>query len=289
MNDVLLLLPLWPTGPCVYCDASACLVLTRLSIRGRSNVILENVITAFMDVPVLPLILAFIVSCYRRQSLYVIHCVSFLSSTAEKNLRGNAHFDHFFPLQSLSHCSFLVRLPRLRAEEPQCLLLTFSYHLSRFHRHHYSPCFLPFLWAPGLFSSHIICVLQSHQYSPSLARSTLSSAPPSYFPVPIHHFITAPWFLLQQLVWSFDLHEITALPESIWPQNMKALSFKCRWRRAIDMCAIDFSLHSESLDLWECLQTLSGYSHRLLIEISDTHCFWIVVYEAPEEKMSSKI
>lgn len=34
------------------------------------------------------------------------------------------------------------------------------------------------------------------------------------------------------------------------------------------MCAIDFSLHSESADLWRCLQALVGYIQRLLIEIS---------------------
>lgn len=122
-------------------------------------------------------------------SLIVFH---FFLLPQRKTSGGMHILTIFFRSGLSSHFSFLVLLPRLRAEEPQCLLLTFSYHLSRFHRHHYSPCFLPFLWAPGLFSSHIICVLQSHQYSPSPARSTLSSAPPSYFPIPIHHFITAP-------------------------------------------------------------------------------------------------
>lgn len=240
---------------------------TRLSIRGRSNVILENVITAFMDVPVLP---SYLLSLFRftEGEVYTSLIIFHFFLLPQRKTSGGMHIlTIFFPSGLSSHFSFLVLLSRLRAEEPQCLLLTFSYHLSRFHRHHYSPCFLAFLWAPRLFSSHIICVLQSHQYSPSLARSTLSSAPWSYFPIPIHNFITEPWFLLQQLVWSFDLHEITALPESIWPQNMKALSFKSRWWRAIDMCAIDFSFHSESADLWYCLQVLVGYSHHLLIEI----------------------
>lgn len=48
------------------------------------------------------------------------------------------HFSLLSPL-CLSLSSFLLSSPHLRAEEPQCLLLTFSYHLSPFHHHHYTP------------------------------------------------------------------------------------------------------------------------------------------------------
>lgn len=99
-NDVLLLLPLWPTGPCVYCDASSCLVL---------------LVSLFVVVPMWswkmwlqpswPFLFCSSYSLslflFTEGEVYVAHCISFLSSTTEKNLRGNAHFDHFFPLRSL--------------------------------------------------------------------------------------------------------------------------------------------------------------------------------------------
>lgn len=98
MNNVLLLLPLWRTGPCVYCKASSCSVLL-VSLF----VVLEDVITALVDVPVLSLILAFIVSFYRRRSVYVTHCICFISFFYHREKpQGECTFwPFFFPLLSL--------------------------------------------------------------------------------------------------------------------------------------------------------------------------------------------
>lgn len=93
--------------------------------------------------------------------------------------RGTHTAAIFSPLSS--HFSSLLLFPPLRAEEPQCLLLTFSYHLSPFHHHHYLPLLsviysrLPRLSPPPL--SLTICLFRSHQYSPSLADRQVSSAP----------------------------------------------------------------------------------------------------------------
>lgn len=73
------------------------------------------------------------------------------------------HISAIFLFSSLaSHFSFLVLFPHLRAEVPQCLLLTFSYHLSPFHHNHYPPCFLlaPCL-SPPLSPSHTSFVSHS--------------------------------------------------------------------------------------------------------------------------------
>lgn len=49
---------------------------------------------------------------------------------------SHTQFGHFSLLSAFRSPPFSS--PHLRAEEPQCLLLTFSYHLSPFHHHHYT-------------------------------------------------------------------------------------------------------------------------------------------------------
>lgn len=197
--------------------------------------------------------------------MVLILFVPLLSSTAQKNLRGNAHFGHFSLL--LSRFPFLLSCTIPSSQSWGTTMLVINFLISFISL---SPPPLPPLLSLGSLSlpsslsfSHIICVSQSHQYSPSLPGSRLSSAPPSYFPIPIHHYITAAWFLLYLSVLSFDLHEITALPESIWPQNMKALLFKSRLWKGIDMCGIDFFV--ESASLLQCPQAGVRYIRILLI------------------------
>lgn len=189
---------------------------------------LRGVITVFMNV----IILAFMLTFYYFISKKVSHlCLSsylfhFFSLPADFN--GIAHFSHILPLLSLSRLLF----PPLRAEEPQCLLLTFSYHLSPFHHHHYLP-FLsstpgsPFL--PLLSSTPFVCfslisilpLLQTGKFSNPQPTFILHNPNTSFYLLSI----TAAWFLLYLSVCTFDHHEIRALLEIM---NMKKLSFKGR-------------------------------------------------------------
>lgn len=105
--------------------------------------------------------------------------LSFITTETTKEMCISAIF--FFSSLSFYFYSVLL-FPPLGAEEPQCLLLTFSYHLSLSHHSHYLPLFsVIFSRLPGspLLSVLLICLLLSHQYSPTLADSRLSSASPT--------------------------------------------------------------------------------------------------------------
>lgn len=187
-----------------------------------------------------PLCLLFIISYQRRYGIRVAHLICFNSFLYH---RGSPLRDFTFQPLSSSYFSSLLRFPPLRAEQPQCLLLTFSYHLSPFGHHHYLPsalCHLPpvLRFSPRLSPPRapFVC-LRLISILPLLQTAGRLSAPdsPSCFPIPIHHSIVCS--LLQRdsfcasQSWSFDLHEITALPESILWQRMKVLSLKLRlWK-----------------------------------------------------------
>ena len=124
-------------------------------------------------------------------SVSLILFVSLLPSSTEEDLRGNSHFSHFSHLLSLSsHFSSHLLSPPLSAEEPQCLLLTFSYHLSPFHHHHY----LPLLSV--IYSRLPISPLLSHHLSVSVSsvfslscRQQVSSAPPAHLHTSLSRYI----------------------------------------------------------------------------------------------------
>ena len=194
----------------------------------------------FVNGIILSLSLLFIISYQRGNGIQVVHLICFNSFLHH---RGSPQRGFTFQPLSSSHFSSLLWFPPLRAEEPQCLLLTFSYHLSPFHHHHYLPsalCHLP--PAPRLSPrlspprAPFVC-FSLISILPLLQTAGRFSAPdsPSCFPIPIHHSIVCS--LLQRdsccasQLWSFDLHEITALLESILWQSMKPLSLKLRlWK-----------------------------------------------------------
>jgi len=110
--------------------------------------------------------------------------------------------------------------PPLTAEEPQYLLSTFSHHLSPFHRHHYLPLF------SAIYS---LCLSSSLSASVSSVfflscRQQLRSALHTHPHTSVYLLIAEVKQILSHLlVGSFDIHWITPLAESIWPQDMKAI------------------------------------------------------------------
>lgn len=115
-------------------------------------------------------------------SLNVMFCLSHQSFLYHhRDHRVKAHF-------SLSFFSSVLLFPSLRAEEPQCLLLAFSYHLSPFHHHHYLPLLsviysLPSLPQPfPLPSSHTPFVCFSLILFSISCRRLVSSAPQTHNP-----------------------------------------------------------------------------------------------------------
>lgn len=94
----------------------------------------------------------------------------------------------FFSPLCLSLSSFLLSSPHLRAEEPQCLLLTFSYHLSPFHHHHHhhTPSSPPTAelsvispGSPSPLLAHHLCPAVSSVFSLSGGEQVKFSSPPS--------------------------------------------------------------------------------------------------------------
>lgn len=161
---------------------------------------------------------------------------SLLSSTQMELRRENAFLPFLLLHSFYSHLLF----PHSRAKKIQWLLLTLPYHLSAFHHHryphHHHHLSFPSHQCVSPLLSSSLCVAVSSVFFLS-CKSRLTSAVPSCVPTPIHHPIDAAWFLLHLSLWSFDLHKITELPESIWPQNMKALLFKSGCGKAL-MCVV---------------------------------------------------
>lgn len=177
------------------------------------------------------------------------------SSPAEEIFRGTAHFSYSLSLSFSLSLSIALSASRLSSTIPSSqnwgttmLVINFlipfiSLSPTPLPPHILSAISLSSLSLPSSPSFIVCCSLIS--MLPFLQGSCLGSAPsPSYSPMPIHHSINAAWFLLHLSVRSFDLHEITALPESVWPRKMEGLLFKSRLRRAIDACGIDVSVES---------------------------------------------
>lgn len=118
----------------------------------------------------------------------------------------------FFPIEGHIHSvpstfSFLFYFT-LWAEQPQCLLLTFSYHLSSLRHHHLfaSKLVIPAPWMtlPFLFSHSTPSAPSSHQYAPPVLQSAgkfNDPQPHSYSAILMHHSPTCSslqhWLLLQ--------------------------------------------------------------------------------------------
>lgn len=115
---------------------------------------LMGVTTVFMNV-ILAFILSFFHFIWKKMSSlchssYLFH---FLPQPQRKT-SGRMHILTIFLFSSLSlHFFFLLLFHHPRAEEPHCSLLTFSYHLSPFHHHHYLPTSSPVTPASCHFSS----------------------------------------------------------------------------------------------------------------------------------------
>lgn len=154
-----------------YPSSVGFVALSSRPCKFSSSVI--HVITVSMNV----IILAFYYFISKsRWGICVSHLICFTSFLCHRGRpQRESTFQPFSSSPLSSHFSSLVLFPRLRAEEPQCLLLTFSYHLSPFHRHNYlHPLSVFCSWLPVsrlLSSSHTICLFQAHQYSPSPADS----------------------------------------------------------------------------------------------------------------------
>lgn len=86
--------------------------------------------------------------------------LSFITTETTKEMCISAIF--FFSSLSFYFYSVLL-FPPLGAEEPQCLLLTFSYHLSLTHHSHYLPLFSVIF--SRLPVSPLLSVLLTHHLS----------------------------------------------------------------------------------------------------------------------------
>lgn len=86
--------------------------------------------------------------------------LSFITTETTKGMCISAIF--FFSSLSFYFYSVLL-FPPLGAEEPQCLLLTFSYHLSLSHHSHYLPLFSVIF--SRLPVSPLLSVLLTHHLS----------------------------------------------------------------------------------------------------------------------------
>lgn len=160
---------------------------------------LWGVITGFMNVIMLAFVLAFYYFISKKVrylclSSYLFSfsaCLILLPSVTEEHSEG-MHISAIFLFSSLSNYS----LP-LRAEEPQCLLLTFSYHLSPFHHPHYLPLLsVIHSWLPV---SLLLSLLLTHHLSLSVSlvfslscRQQVSAAPPTHLHTSLSQYIILP-------------------------------------------------------------------------------------------------
>lgn len=106
--------------------------------------------------------------------------LSFITTETTKEMCISAIF--FFSSLSFYFYSVLL-FPPLGAEEPQCLLLTFSYHLSLSHHSHYLPLFsvifsrLPVSPLLSVLLTHHLSVTVSSVFSHSCRQQVKFSIP----------------------------------------------------------------------------------------------------------------